>query len=409
MPSVIERFIRYIKIDTQSARKSNTFPSTEKQLNLARLLMQELKELGLEDAAIDPYGYVTATLPVNIEGENLPVVGFLAHMDTSPDLSGKDLNPQFIEEYDGGTVVLNKEKNILMSPEEFSALKKYIGKTLITTDGTTLLGADDKAGVAEIMTAVEYLLEHPEIKHGTIKIGFTPDEEVGHGVDHFDVDAFGADFAYTVDGGQAGEVQYENFNAAGAEVTIHGRNVHPGKAKLKMRNALLIGMEFNELLPVFERPEFTEGYEGFFHLFEFNGTVEEASMTYIIRDHDRQKFESKKSFMQDCANFINEKYSDKIIEIKLEDQYFNMREKVEPHPEIMAIAVQAVKDVGLKPIIDPVRGGTDGSQLSYMGLPTPNIFTGGHYYHGKYEFIPTFAMEKAVQTLVRIAELVAER
>jgi len=409
MPSVIERFIRYIKIDTQSARKSNTFPSTEKQLNLARLLMQELKELGLEDAAIDPYGYVTATLPANIEGENLPVVGFLAHMDTSPDLSGKDVNPQFIEEYDGGTVVLNKEKNILMSPEEFSALKKYIGKTLITTDGTTLLGADDKAGVAEIMTAVEYLLKHPEIKHCTIKIGFTPDEEVGHGVDHFDVDAFGADFAYTVDGGQAGEVQYENFNAAGAEVTIHGRNVHPGKAKLKMRNALLIGMEFNELLPVFERPEFTEGYEGFFHLFEFNGTVEEASMTYIIRDHDRQKFESKKSFMQDCANFINEKYSDKIIEIKLEDQYFNMREKVEPHPEIMAIAVQAVKDVGLKPIIDPVRGGTDGSQLSYMGLPTPNIFTGGHYYHGKYEFIPTFAMEKAVQTLVRIAELVAER
>jgi tripeptide aminopeptidase len=331
-------------------------------------------------------------------------------MDTSPDLSGKDVNPQFIEDYDGGTVVLNKEKNILMSPEEFPALKKYIGKTLITTDGTTLLGADDKAGVAEIMTAVEYLLEHPEIKHGTIKIGFTPDEEVGHGVDHFDVDAFGADFAYTVDGGQVGEVQYENFNAAGAEVTIHGRNVHPGKAKLKMRNALLIGMEFNDLLPVFERPEFTQDYEGFFHLFEFGGTVEEASMTYIIRDHDRQKFENMKAFMQDCAGFINEKYGDNIIELNLEDQYYNMREKVEPHPEIMEIAVQAVEDIGLEPIIDPVRGGTDGSRLSYMGLPTPNIFTGGHYYHGKYEFIPTFAMEKAVQTLVRITELVvAER
>jgi tripeptide aminopeptidase len=295
-----------------------------------------------------------------------------------------------------------------MSPEEFPALKKYIGKTLITTDGTTLLGADDKAGVAEIMTAVEYLLEHPEIKHGTIKIGFTPDEEVGHVVDHFNVDAFGADFAYTVDGGQVGEVQYENFNAAGAEVTIHGRNVHPGKAKLKMRNALLIGMEFNDLLPVFERPEFTQDYEGFFHLFEFGGTVEEASMTYIIRDHDRQKFESMKAFMQSCADFINEKYGDEIIELKLEDQYYNMREKVEPHPEIMEIAVQAVEDIGLEPIIEPVRGGTDGSRLSYMGLPTPNIFTGGHYYHGKYEFIPTFAMEKAVQTLVRIAELVAQ-
>ncbi len=408
MPSVIDRFIRYIKIDTQSARKSDTFPSTKKQLNLARLLEVELKELGLEDAAVDPNGYVTATLPANIERDDVPIVGFLAHMDTSPDLSGEGVNPQFIEGYDCGIVVLNKEKNILMSPEEFPALKKYVGKTLITTDGTTLLGADDKAGVAEIMTAVEYLLEHPEIKHGTIKIGFTPDEEVGHGVDHFDVDAFGADFAYTVDGGQAGEVQYENFNAAGAQVTIHGRNVHPGKAKLKMRNALLIGMEFNELLPVFERPEFTEGYEGFYHLFEFGGTVEEASMTYIIRDHDRQKFEGMKALMQDCADFINTKYGDKIIELKLEDQYYNMREKVEPHPEIMAIAVQAVKDVGLEPIIEPVRGGTDGSRLSYMGLPTPNIFTGGHYYHGKYEFIPTFAMEKAVQTLVRIAELVAQ-
>ncbi|MDY6866372.1 MAG: peptidase T [Chloroflexota bacterium] len=408
MPSVIDRFIRYIKIDTQSARKSDTFPSTEKQLNLARLLEQELKDLGLEDATVDPYGYVTATLPANIDHESVPIVGFLAHMDTSPDLSGKDVNPQFIEEYDGGMVVLNKEKNILMSPEEFPALKKYIGKTLITTDGTTLLGADDKAGVAEIMTAVEYLLEHPEIKHGTIKIGFTPDEEVGHVVDHFNVDAFGADFAYTVDGGQVGEVQYENFNAAGAEVTIHGRNVHPGKAKLKMRNALLIGMEFNDLLPVFERPEFTQDYEGFFHLFEFGGTVEEASMTYIIRDHDRQKFESMKAFMQSCADFINEKYGDEIIELKLEDQYYNMREKVEPHPEIMEIAVQAVEDIGLEPIIEPVRGGTDGSRLSYMGLPTPNIFTGGHYYHGKYEFIPTFAMEKAVQTLVRIAELVAQ-
>jgi tripeptide aminopeptidase len=330
-------------------------------------------------------------------------------MDTSPDLSGENVNPQFIENYNGGTVVLNKEKGITMSPEEFPALKKYVGKTLITTDGTTLLGADDKAGIAEIMTAVEYLLAHPEIKHGTIKIGFTPDEEVGHGVDHFDVEKFGADFAYTVDGGEVGEVQFENFNAAGVEITLHGRNVHPGNAKMKMRNALLIGMELNELLPVFERPEFTEKYEGFYHLYEFSGTVEEATMAYIIRDHDRQKFEEKKHLIQKAADYINEKYGDKIIEVDLEDQYYNMREKVEPHPEIMEIAVEAVKSVDVTPLIQPVRGGTDGSRLSYMGLPTPNIFTGGHYYHGKYEFIPTFAMDKAVEALVAIAALVANK
>ena len=409
MQSVVDRFIRYIKIDTESARKSDTFPSTKKQLNLAKLLGKELKELGLADAAIDEYGYVTATLPANMDADGIPVVGFLAHMDTSPDLSGANVNPQFIENYDGGTVVLNAEKGITMSPEEFPALKKYVGKTLITTDGTTLLGADDKAGAAEIMAAVEYLLEHPEIKHGTIKIGFTPDEEVGSGVDYFDVEKFGADFAYTVDGGEVGEVQFENFNAAGAELTIHGRNVHPGKAKLKMRNALLIGMELNELLPVFERPEFTEKYEGFYHLYQFGGTVEEATMTYIIRDHDREKFETKKRLIQKAADFINDKYGDEIIELKLEDQYYNMREKVEPHPEIMEIAIQAIKSVGLTPKIDPVRGGTDGSRLSYMGLPTPNIFTGGHYGHGKYEFIPTFAMEKAVETLVAVAELVAKK
>jgi len=409
MQSVIDRFIRYIKIDTESARKSDTFPSTKKQLNLAKLLEGELKDLGLADAAIDEYGYVTATLPANTDADGIPVIGFLAHMDTSPDLSGANVNPQFIEDYDGGTVVLNAEKGITMSPEEFPDLKKYVGKTLITTDGTTLLGADDKAGAAEVMAAVEYLLEHPEIKHGTIKIGFTPDEEVGSGVDYFDVEKFGADFAYTVDGGEVGEVQFENFNAAGAELTIHGRNVHPGKAKLKMRNALLIGMELNELLPVFERPEFTEKYEGFYHLYQFGGTVEEATMTYIIRDHDREKFETKKRLIQKAANYINDKYGDEIVTLNLEDQYYNMREKVEPHPEIMAIAIQAIKSVGLTPKIDPVRGGTDGSRLSYMGLPTPNIFTGGHYGHGKYEFIPTFAMEKAVETLVAVAELVAKK
>lgn len=409
MQSVIDRFIRYVKIDTQSARKSDSYPSTQKQLNLARLLVDELQELGLKDAAVDKYGYVTATLPANIDRKEVPVVGFLAHMDTSPDLSGENIHPQFIEDYDGGTVVLNKDKAIFMSPEEFPALKKYIGKTLITTDGTTLLGADDKAGIAEIMAAVEYLLEHPEIEHGTIKIGFTPDEEVGSGVDYFDVEQFGADFAYTIDGGEVGEVQFENFNAAGATLTIHGRNVHPGKAKLKMRNALLIGMELNELLPVFERPEFTEKYEGFYHLFQFGGTVEEASMTYIIRDHDREKFIEKKHLMQKAALYINEKYGDDIIELELDDQYYNMREQVEPHPEIMEIAIQAIKSVGLTPKIDPVRGGTDGSRLSYMGLPTPNIFTGGHYGHGKYEFIPVFAMGKAVETLVTIAKQIAKR
>ena len=408
MHPVVDRFIRYIKMDTQSARKSDSFPSTQKQLALAKRLVQELQDLGLADAAMDEFGYVTATLPANIERE-APVVGFLAHMDTSPDLSGENVNPQFLENYDGGVVTLNAEKQILMDPEEFPDLKKYVGKTLITTDGTTLLGADDKAGVAEIMTAVETLVNHPEIQHGTLKIGFTPDEEVGTGVDHFDVEKFGADFAYTVDGGEIGEVQYENFNAAGVEVLIHGRNVHPGKAKLKMHNALLIGMEFNELLPVFERPEFTDIYEGFFHLYEFNGTVEEASMAYIIRDHDREKFEAKKHLIQAAADYINLKYGEPVIELTLEDQYYNMKEMVEPHPEIMGIALQAVKAIGVEPKVEPVRGGTDGSRLSYMGLPTPNLFTGGHYFHGKYEFIPTFAMEKAVEALVAIAQLVAEK
>jgi tripeptide aminopeptidase len=407
MQSVIERFIRYVKIDTQSIHKSTTYPSTAKQLNLARLLVDELQELGLKDAAMDGFGYVTATLPANIDQAGVPVIGFLAHMDTSPDLSGTNVNPQFIEDYDGGVITLNAEKGILMDPEEFPDLNKYIGKTLITTDGTTLLGADDKAGIAEIMAAVEYLLEHPEIPHGTIKIGFTPDEEVGAGVDHFDVEAFGADFAYTIDGGEVGQVQYENFNAAGAELTIHGRNVHPGTSKLKMRNALLIGMELNELLPVFERPEHTEKYEGFYHLFQFDGSVEEARMTYIIRDHDRARFEQKKTLLGKAVDFINAKYGEKIIDLKLVDQYYNMRQQVEPHPQIMDIAIRAIQAVGLTPIVDPVRGGTDGSRLSYMGLPTPNLFTGGHYAHGKYEFIPTFAMEKAVEVLVKIAELAA--
>jgi len=406
MTEVVERFIRYVKIDTESARNSDTFPSTLKQLDLAKLLRDELIELGLENVILDEYGYVMGTLPANSD-KKVPVVGFLAHMDTSPDMSGKDVNPQFIENYDGRVIILDKEKNILLSPEQFPDLKKYIGKTLITTDGTTLLGADDKAGIAQIMSALEYLGRHPEIKHGTIKVGFTPDEEVGQGVDYFDVQKFGADFAYTLDGGEVGELQYENFNAAGATLTIHGRNVHPGKAKDKMLNAILVGMEFNELLAVNERPEFTDKYEGFIHIYQFNGTVEEATVVYIIRDHDRSKFEAKKVAMKRAADFINSKYGDKTVDLELSDQYFNMKEMVEPHPEIMAVAQKALDELGIKAIYEPIRGGTDGSRLSYMGLPTPNLFTGGHYAHGKYEFIPVFALEKGVDVIVKIAELLA--
>jgi tripeptide aminopeptidase len=406
MSTVVERFIRYVKIDTESARGSDTFPSTLKQIDLAKLLRDELIEMGLVNVSLDEYGYVMGTLPANID-KKVPVVGFLAHMDTSPDMSGKNVNPQFIDEYDGKVIVLNKEKNILLSPDQFPDLKKYIGKTLITTDGTTLLGADDKAGIAQIMSAMAYLVGHPEITHGTIRVGFTPDEEVGQGVDFFDVQKFGADFAYTLDGGEVGELQYENFNAAGATLTIHGRNVHPGKAKDKMLNAILVGMEFNDLLAVNERPEFTDKYEGFIHIFQFNGTVEDATVVYIIRDHDRTKFEAKKVAMEKAADFINSKYGANTVELKLDDQYFNMKEMVEPHPEIMAVAQKALDELGIKTIYEPIRGGTDGSRLSYMGLPTPNLFTGGHYAHGKYEFIPVFALEKGVDVIVKIAELLA--
>jgi tripeptide aminopeptidase len=406
MSTVVERFIRYVKIDTESARGSDTFPSTLKQIDLAKLLRDELIEMGLVNVSLDEYGYVMGTLPANID-KKVPVVGFLAHMDTSPDMSGKNVNPQFIDEYDGKVIVLNKDKNILLSPDQFPDLKKYIGKTLITTDGTTLLGADDKAGIAQIMSAMAYLVGHPEITHGTIRVGFTPDEEVGQGVDFFDVQKFGADFAYTLDGGEVGELQYENFNAAGATLTIHGRNVHPGKAKDKMLNAILVGMEFNDLLAVNERPEFTDKYEGFIHIFQFNGTVEDATVVYIIRDHDRTKFEAKKVAMEKAADFINSKYGANTVELKLDDQYFNMKEMVEPHPEIMAVAQKALDELGIKTIYEPIRGGTDGSRLSYMGLPTPNLFTGGHYAHGKYEFIPVFALEKGVDVIVKIAELLA--
>ncbi len=407
MSDVVERFLRYVAIDTESARQSSTYPSTLKQLDLARLLRDELIALGLKDVTLDEFGYVMATLPANTD-KPAPVVGFLAHMDTSPDMSGKDIRPRIIENYDGAAIVLNADKGVVLSPEQFPDLKKYIGRTLITTDGTTLLGADDKAGIAEIMTAMDYLIAHPEVKHGTIKVGFTPDEEVGHGVDHFDVKRFGADFAYTLDGGEYGELQTETFSAAGAKVTVHGRNVHPGTAKNKMKNALLIGMEFNDLLPVSERPEYTEYREGFYHLFLVNGTVEEATLEYIIRDHERATFEARKALMTRAAAFINEKYGAGTLELSLKDQYYNMKEMIDPHPEIMAAALAAYEALGIPALDRPVRGGTDGSRLSYMGLPAPNIFAGGHNFHGKYEYVPVFAMEKAVEVIVKIAELLVK-
>lgn len=404
---VLEKFLRYISIDTQSDDGSESCPSTNKELELANLLFGELTRLGLKGVSIDSNGYVMATLPSNID-KSVPVIGFIAHMDTSPDASGANIKTIQIENYDGNDIVLNKEKNIILSSVEFPELKSYVGQTLITTDGTTLLGADDKAGIAEIMTAIEYLVNNPKIKHGEIKIGFTPDEEIGRGVDHFDVKKFGAKYAYTIDGGGVGELEYENFNAASAKIKINGRNIHPGYAKNKMYNALLIAMELNSLLPVNERPEYTEEYEGFVHLTKMNGTVESASIEYIIRDHDRKKFEHKKEFMSKACQFINSKYPTGSAVLELKDQYYNMREKVEPVIHIVDIARQAMEDVGVKPVVVPIRGGTDGSRLSYMGLPCPNIFAGGHNFHGRFEYIPIESMEKSVQVILKIIELYSE-
>lgn len=403
MTKVVDRFIRYVKIHTTSDMFSETTPTSSIQLDLAKVLAAELKEIWLEDVTMDENGYVMATLPANTD-KRLPVIGFAAHMDTSPDMSGKDVKPQFVE-YQGGDIVLNREKGIVLSSENFPELQRYIGKTLITTDGTTLLGADDKAGIAEIMTAMETLVQHPEIPHGKIRVGFTPDEEVGKGADHFDVKTFGADFAYTVDGGSVGELEYETFNAAQAVVNVQGRNVHPGVAKDVMKNAILIAAEYNDLLPIQMRPEYTAGYEGFYHVIRFNGTVEETRLIYIIRDHDRKKFEQKKAFCQTAADFMNQKYGAGTVEVEITDQYYNMREKIEPVMHIVDTAKQAMIDLGIEPKIGPVRGGTDGSRFSFMGLPTPNIFTGGLNAHGKYEYIPVDAMDQAVAVILKIIEL----
>ena len=406
MEKILDRFLRYVAVDTQSNPESETQPSAAKELDLLRLLCQELKAMGLE-AELDQYGYVMATIPSNCDKE-IPAVGFIAHVDTAPDASGADIKPQIIPDYDGSDIPLKGVEGLSLKVSDFPELLDYKGQTIITTDGTTLLGADDKAGVAEIMNAVQYIVEHPEFKHGEIKIGFTPDEEIGRGVVKFDVEKFGARYAYTMDGGAVGELEYENFNAAGATIRIQGRNVHPGTAKGKMKNAILIGMELNSLLPVDQRPEYTEGYEGFFHLISFKGEVETATFSYIIRDHDMDLYEQKKAYMQRCVDFINAKYGEGTAILDMKHQYYNMRKEVEPHYHIVEKAMKAMEMEGITPRIQPIRGGTDGANLSFMGLPCPNIFAGGHNFHGKMEYLPLESMEKASEVILNIIRLYAE-
>ena len=406
MEKILDRFLRYVAIDTQSDENSESQPSAAKELDLLKLLCKELNDMGVE-ATLDEYGYVMGSLPSNID-KKVPAIGFIAHVDTSPDASGADIKPQIIENYDGSDIALKGVPGLYLKPSEFPELLAHKGETIITTDGTTLLGADDKAGVAEIMNAVQYMVEHPEFKHGDIKIGFTPDEEIGRGVVKFDVKRFGADYAYTMDGGEIGELEFENFNAASAKIRIQGRNVHPGYAKDKMKNAILIGMEVNSLLPVGQRPELTEGYDGFFHIISFKGTVEEAEFGYIIRDHDRKKFEEKKEIIEQCVKFINVKYGEGTATLEVKDQYYNMREQVEPYYFIVETAVKAMEMAGIKPKIQPIRGGTDGANLSFKGLPCPNIFAGGMNFHGKMEFAPLENIEKASEVVLNIIKLYAE-
>ena len=401
-----DRFLKYVSFDTQSDENSTTFPSTDKQLVLLNYLADEMRTLGMEDVTVDKYGYAMGTIPATKGYENAPVIGFIAHVDTSPDMSGKDVKPRIIEEYDGSDIQLNGA--LTMKVSDFPELKNFVGHTLIHTDGTTLLGADDKAGCAEIMSAAEYLIAHPEIAHGKIRIGFTPDEEVGRGVDYFDVAAFGADFAYTMDGSAEGELEYENFNAAAATIEIQGRNVHPGYAKNKMINAIQVACDLNALIPTVERPEYTTGYEGFYHCVGFNGTVENAKISYIIRDHDSEKFEQKKVFMWSCVDLLQKKYGEGVLKLTLKDQYFNMRKMVEPHPHVIDKAVEAMRMADVEPIIKPIRGGTDGARLSFMGLPCPNIFAGGMNFHGKFEYCSLNTMQKAMQVIINIAQLWAK-
>ena len=405
---VVNRFIKYVKFDTESNTETGLTPSTPGQMVLAREIEKELREMGLEDISLDDNCYLMATLPANTD-KDLPLVGFIAHLDTSPDLTGANVNPRIVENYDGKIIVLNSEKNILLSPEDFPELHDYKGQDLIVTDGNTLLGADDKAGVAEIITAIKYLKDHPEIKHGKVRIGFTPDEEIGEGSNHFDVAKFGCEWAYTMDGGAIGELEYENFNAAGVTIKIQGRNVHPGYAKNKMVNALLVAHKLLDLLPAYQRPEHTSGYEGFFHLNTMSGSADSAVLSFIIRDHDRKLFEAKKQQMLDAVDYINKLYPNS-TRVEVKDQYFNMREKIEPdNMHVITLAYDAMKAVGVEPIVKPIRGGTDGARLSFMGLPCPNIFAGGLNFHGRYEFVPIPSMEKAVDVIVKIIELVADK
>ncbi|TKD61349.1 peptidase T [Flavobacterium sp. ASW18X] len=404
MEHLLDRFLSYVKIDTQSNPESQNTPSTDKQWDLAKKLVLELQQIGLEEVSIDDNAYIMATLPSNTTKE-VPTIGFISHFDTSPDFSGTNVHPKVIENYDGEDIVLNSAKNIVLSPSYFEDLLQYKGQTLITTDGTTLLGADDKAGIAEIITAMEYLIHHPEIKHGKIRIAFTPDEEIGRGAHKFDVEKFGAEWAYTMDGSQVGELEYENFNAAGVKVTFSGKSVHPGYAKNKMVNAIQLANEFISLLPKHETPENTAGREGFFHVYHTEGSIENASIALIIRDHDSEHFEARKELLSAIAEKINLRFKEPMVHVSITDQYRNMREKVEPVFHIVEIAKEAMESLGITPIIKPIRGGTDGSQLSFMGLPCPNIFAGGHNFHGKYEYVPLESMQKATEVIIRICEL----
>ena len=405
---ITNRFIKYITIDTESDPNNPAFPSSDKQWDLAKVLVKELEQIGMQDVDLDENCYIMATLPSNIDYK-VPTIGFVSHIDTSPDFTGKNINPQVIDNYDGKDIVLNKEKNIILSSSYFDDLLQYKGQTIITTDGTTLLGADDKAGITEIVTAMEYLIQHPEIKHGKIRICFTPDEEVGKGAHLFDVEKFGADWAYTMDGSQIGELEYENFNAASAKVTMTGKIVHPGYAKGKMINSMLIANEFIATLPVQEVPEKTEGYEGFFHLHDIKGNVEETVLEYIIRDHDLELFEKRKKLIQKIANDFNNKYNQEIIKVEIKNQYFNMKEKIIPVMHIVDMAEEVMKDLGITPLIKAIRGGTDGSQLSYKGLPCPNIFAGGHNFHGRFEYVPVESMIKATEVIIGIAKKVIKK
>ena len=406
--TVVDRFLQYVKFDTQSDELTNLTPSTPGQMIFAQHLEQELRAMGLEDISLDENGYLMATLPANTDRKDVPTVGFIAHLDTSPDMSGRHVNPRIVEKYDGGVITLNAESGIKLDPEEFPELRNYVGQDLIVTDGNTLLGADDKAGIAEIISAVAYLQTHPEIPHGKIRIAFNPDEEIGQGAHKFDVKKFAADWAYTMDGGEIGELEYENFNAAVARVTFTGRNVHPGYAKHKMINSLRIATQFAIMLPRWETPEHTEGYEGFYHLVSIEGTVEKTTLTYIIRDHDRDRFERRKKEFEHLTRKINHEFPG-VAHLEIKDQYYNMREKIEPVSHIIDIALQAMKDAGVTPHVVPIRGGTDGAQLSFKGLPCPNIFAGGLNFHGRYEFVPIPSMEKAVDVIVEIARIVAKR